>query len=84
MSGLKDFLTLETYIEYKRIIYSEMEFILQNKKEYICFDKIQNSEKKRKISEIYDFLYLEKDEENYKKIEDLLIVLKVKENMLLN
>lgn len=81
MSGLKDFLTPEVYLGYKQMVYSEMEFILRNKKEYISFDSIEISEKIRKISELYDFLYLEDDKINCKKIEDLLDILRVRENI---
>ena len=81
MSGLKDFLTPEFYLGYKQMVYSEMEFILKNKKEYISFDSIEISEKIRKISELYDFLYLEDDKINCKKIEDLLDILRVRENI---
>ena len=81
MSGLKDFLTPEVYLGYKQMVYSEMEFILKNKKEYISFDSIEISEKIRKISELYDFLYLEDDKINCKKIEDLLDILRVRENI---
>ena len=63
------------------MVYSEMEFILKNKKEYISFDSIEISEKIRKISELYDFLYLEDDKINCKKIEDLLDILRVRENI---
>ena len=63
------------------MVYSEMEFILRNKKEYISFDSIEISEKIRKISELYDFLYLEDDKINCKKIEDLLDILRVRENI---
>jgi len=81
VSGLKDFLTPEVYLGYKQMVYSEMEFILKNKKEYISFDSIEISEKIRKISELYDFLYLEDDKINCKKIEDLLDILRVRENI---
>jgi hypothetical protein len=81
VSGLKDFLTPEFYLGYKQMVYSEMEFILKNKKEYISFDSIEISEKIRKISELYDFLYLEDDKINCKKIEDLLDILRVRENI---
>ena len=81
MSGLKDFLIPEVYLGYKQMVYSEMEFILKNKKEYISFDSIEISEKIRKISELYDFLYLEDDKINCKKIEDLLDILRVRENI---
>jgi hypothetical protein len=81
VSGLKDFLTPEVYLGYKQMVYSEMEFILRNKKEYISFDSIEISEKIRKISELYDFLYLEDDKINCKKIEDLLDILRVRENI---
>lgn len=63
------------------MVYSEMEFILKNKKEYISFDSIEISEKIRKISELYDFIYLEDDKINCKKIEDLLDILRVRENI---
>jgi hypothetical protein len=81
MSHLKDFLTPETYLEYKEMIYSEMKIILQNKKEYLNFNGIHISEKRRKVSEICDFLYLENDEENSELMEKLLIILRVKENI---
>jgi len=81
VSGLKDFLIPEVYLGYKQMVYSEMEFILKNKKEYISFDSIEISEKIRKISELYDFLYLEDDKINCKKIEDLLDILRVRENI---
>jgi hypothetical protein len=65
MSTVEKILGRYQYAEYKRIVYYEMWIILENKRNFIQFDT-PDADKKIRISEICDFLYLEKDMENYK------------------
>jgi len=80
MSSVKDLLGESQYIEYKKVIYYEMGIILENKKEFIqC--SIDDSKKRTRVIDICDFLYLEKDMENFDKMELVLKILEIKENI---
>jgi ABC-type multidrug transport system ATPase subunit len=70
-----------TYLIYKKTIYYEAFTILENKKEFIRFDSVPNGDKKKRVSEICDFLYLEKDRENFKKMDNILKILQIKEKI---
>lgn len=72
------------YSEYKKIIYYEMDIILQNKKNFIQSESVTNLEKKKRISEICDFLYMEKDMENFRNLNNILNVLQIKEKIPFN
>ena len=58
MSAVEKILGRYQYAEYKRIVYYEMWIILENKRNFIQFDT-PDVDKKIRISEICDFLYLE-------------------------
>jgi uncharacterized Fe-S cluster-containing protein len=61
-------------------MYYEMWIILENKRNFIQFDT-SDVDKKIRISEICDFLYLEKDMENYNKMNNILKILQIRENI---
>jgi hypothetical protein len=84
MSTVEKILGRSNYVEYKRIVYYEMWIILENKRDFIQFNDIPDVDKKIRISEICDFLYLEKDMENFNRMNDILKILQIKENILLN
>jgi hypothetical protein len=81
MTAVEKILGRSRYVEYKRIVYYEMWIILENKKEFIQFKSISNLDKKIRISEICDFLYLEKDMENFNKMNSILKILEIKQNI---
>ena len=81
MSEISKFLGNDTYSKYKKIIYFETKVILENKKDFIQFDLVSNTEKERRVREICDFLYLEKDMENFKIMNRILKILQVKEKI---
>lgn len=81
MSAVEKILGKSHYIEYRRIVYYEMWIILENKRDFIQFDSISNTDKKIRISEICDFLYLEKDIENFNKMNNILKILEIKEKI---
>jgi hypothetical protein len=80
MSAVEKILGRYQYSEYKRIVYYEMWIILENKRNFIQFDT-PDADKKIRISEICDFLYLEKDMENYNKMNNILKILQIRENI---
>jgi hypothetical protein len=84
MSEVTKLLGDSVYRIYKKTIYHEMQIILENKKDFIQFDSVSSHEKKRRISEICDFLYLEKDMENFKRIDNILKILQIKEKIYSN
>ena len=81
MSSVEKILGHSQYVEYKRIVYYEMWIILENKRDFIQFSLISDKDKKRRISEICDFLYLEKDMENFNKMNNILKIIQIKENI---
>jgi hypothetical protein len=81
MSVVKELLGESQYIEYKKVIYHEIGIILENKKEFIQYNLIDDSKKRTRIIDICDFLYLEKDMENFNKMESILKILEIKENI---
>jgi hypothetical protein len=81
MSAVEKILGHSQYVEYKRIVYYEMWIILENKRDFIQFNLIPDIDKKRRISEICDFLYLEKDMENFNKMNNILKIIQIKENI---
>ena len=80
MSAVEKILGRYQYTEYKRIVYYEMWIILENKRNFIQFDT-PDVDKKIRISEICDFLYLEKDMENYNNMNNILKILQIRENI---
>lgn len=84
MSEVTKLLGNSVYRIYKKTIYYEMQIILEHKKDFIQFDSVSPSEKKRRVSEICDFLYLEKDMENFKKMDNILKILQIKEKIYSN
>lgn len=84
MSAAKLILGEKEYFEYKKIVYYEAYVILENSREFILAKDISNWNKTRRLSEICDFLYLEKDMENFKKTNSLLKILQIKEKICLN
>lgn len=84
MSEVTKLLGNSVYRIYKKTIYYEMQIILEHKKDFIQFDSVSPPEKKRRISEICDFLYLEKDMENFKKMDNILKILQIKEKIYSN
>ena len=81
MSVVEKLLGFNQYSEYRKIVYYEMWIILEGKKEFIQSSYISEVHKKRRISEICDFLYLEKDMENFNKMDNILKILQIKENI---
>jgi hypothetical protein len=81
MSVVEKLLGFNQYSEYRKIVYYEMWIILDGKKEFIQSSSISEAHKKRRISEICDFLYLEKDMENFNKMDNILKILQIKENI---
>lgn len=81
MSVVEKLLGKSNYVEYRKIVYYEMWIILENKREFIQFEKVDGEDKKIRVSEILDFLYLEKDMENFNKLNSILKILEIKENI---
>jgi uncharacterized Fe-S cluster-containing protein len=80
MSEVTKLLGNSVYRIYKKTIYYEIQIILEHKKDFIQFDT-PDVDKKIRISEICDFLYLEKDMENYNKMNNILKILQIRENI---
>lgn len=84
MSAARLILGDKEYFEYRKIVYYEVHIILENKKEFLLTKDVSNWNKIKRISEICDFLYLEKDMENFKKSNSLLKILQIKEKISVN
>ena len=84
MSTARLILGDKEYFEYKKIVYYEVHVILENKKEFLLSRDVSNWNKMRRLSESCDFLYLEKDMENFKKVNSLLKILQIKEKISVN
>jgi hypothetical protein len=69
------------YKSYKKIVYYEMWIIFDNKENFIQLESISNEDKINRVSEICDFLYLDKDMENFNKLDNILKILEIKKNI---
>jgi hypothetical protein len=84
MSAARRILGESQYFEYRKIVYYETHVILENRKEFISSKDVSNFNKMTRLSDICDFLYLEKDMENFNKVNSLLKILQIKEKVFLN